>query len=63
MEAIDAVVKPLIDSAVGAGEKAATVGLDAIGGVVLFIFASRVPHTFAHVANVWVLRAAIRYAG
>lgn len=40
MEAIDAVVKPLVDSAVGATEKAATVGLDAIGGVVLFIFAS-----------------------
>jgi hypothetical protein len=40
MEAIDAVVKPLVDSAIGATEKAATVGLDAIGGVVLFIFAS-----------------------
>jgi len=40
MEAIDAVVKPLVDSAVGATEKAATVGLDAIGVVVLFIFAS-----------------------
>src|SRR5207245_10705540 len=40
MEAIDAVVKPLVDSAIGATEKAATVSLDAIGGVVLFIFAS-----------------------
>jgi hypothetical protein len=40
MEAIDAVVKPLVDSAVGALEKAGTSALEAAGGVVLFIFAS-----------------------
>jgi hypothetical protein len=40
MEAIDAVVKPLVESAVGAGEKAATGLVEGALGVVGFIFAS-----------------------
>ncbi len=39
-EEINAVVKPLVESAVGALEKAGTSALEAAGGVVLFIFAS-----------------------
>jgi hypothetical protein len=40
MEAIDAVVKPLVESAVGAGEKAATGLVEGALGVVGFIFLS-----------------------
>ena len=40
MEAIDAVVKPLVESAIGAGEKAATGLVEGALGVVGFIFTS-----------------------
>src|SRR5271165_2184820 len=48
MEAIDAVVKPLVDSAVGAGEKAGSFLLDAgetALGAVAFVLTAGVGHT------------------
>ena len=47
-EEINAVVKPLVESAVGAGEKAGSFLLDAaenVGGAILFVFTAGVGHT------------------